>query len=392
MRVGIVSPYSFDTPGGVQFHIRDLAEALLEHGHHVAVLAPADPQHTHPDYLTSVGRALPVRFNGSVARLAFGPKVSRITQDWLTNGEFDVVHIHEPFVPSCSLIALRHAKVPIVGTFHSAQERSRVLTLAQPFTRPGFERLNARIAVSEEARKTILEHFDTDAVVIPNGVYVDRYTQAQPHPDWESPDQQSTGQAPTIVFLGRLEEPRKGLDVLLGAVPAVRKRFPGARFLIAGGGSLDYQGEHAESVIPLGPVSEEDKARLLASADIYVAPQTGGESFGIVLVEAMAAGASVVASDLGAFSAVLDGGRAGYLFEVGSPADLARAVEESLTNVAETMRRREHARQWVRHFDWATVVAAVLEVYAMVTETPEITLPPAPGLLGRLVPSVRKNR
>src|SRR5690625_2578776 len=232
MRIGIVCPYSFDTPGGVQFHVRDLAEILRNRGHEVSVLAPADPKQDLPEYLTSVGRALPVKYNGSVARLAFGPRVTRITQAWLDEGDFDVVHIHEPFVPSCSLIALRRAKAPIVGTFHSAQERSRVLTLAEPFTRPGFERISARIAVSEDARRTIVEHFDTDAVVIPNGVYVDRYANAAPRPEW-----QGDPQSPTIVFLGRIEEPRKGLPVLLNAVPEIRRQFPGARFLIAGSGT-----------------------------------------------------------------------------------------------------------------------------------------------------------
>src|SRR5690625_3516390 len=228
MRVGIVCPYSFDTPGGVQFHVRDLAENLTQRGHHVAVLAPADPTQVLPGYVTSVGRAVPVRYNGSVARLAFGPRVSRITQDWLDEGQFDVVHIHEPFVPSCSLIALRRASAPIVATFHSAQESSRVLSLAEPFIRPGLERISARIAVSQDARRTILEHFDTDAVVIPNGVHVRHYDRAGTSTEWTGTDT-----APTIVFLGRVEEPRKGLSVLLGAVEqilaSIRRRASSSR-------------------------------------------------------------------------------------------------------------------------------------------------------------------
>lgn len=361
MRIGIVCPYSFDAPGGVQFHVRDLAESLRNRGHIVSVLAPAEPHTPVPDYLTSVGGAIPIRYNGSVARLAYGPKVSLRTQAWLEDGQFDVVHIHEPFVPSCSLIALRRATAPIVATFHSAQERSTVLTLAEPFTRPGFERISARIAVSADARRTIMEHFNSDAVVIPNGVEVHRFQDASPNPDW-----QGTPNAPTIAFLGRLNEPRKGLAVLLGAVPAIRAAYPGARFLIAGGGHLGYEGPHREAITALGEVSEGDKARLLASVDVYVAPQTGGESFGIVLVEAMSAGASVVASALSSFRAVLDEDRAGYLFQVGDSADLARTVIKALTDAEHSAHKREYARTWVQRFDWSNVTSQIFEVYEMV--------------------------
>ncbi len=387
MRIGIVCPYSFDTPGGVQFHVRDLAEILLRQGHEVSVLAPADPKQSLPGYVTSVGRALPVKYNGSVARLAFGPRVSRTTQTWLDDGDFDVVHIHEPFVPSCSLIALRRAEAPIVATFHSAQENSRVLALAEPFTRPGFERISARIAVSPDAQRTIVDHFDTDAVVIPNGVYVDHYTRAPKRPEW-----QGQPQSPSIVFLGRVEEPRKGLPILLGAVPQVRSQFPGARFFIAGNGTFEYDGPHADAVIPLGSISEAEKASLLASADIYVAPQTGGESFGIVLVEAMSAGASVVASDLNAFRAVLAGGRAGFLFDAGDSADLARRIAEALTDRQEADRRRSHAHGWVRQFDWPNVAAEILEVYRMVSAQGDFLVPDRLGLMDRLKYTLRGRK
>lgn len=385
MRIGIVCPYSFDTPGGVQFHVRDLAEIFLRQGHEVSVLAPADPKQALPGYVTSVGRALPVKYNGSVARLAFGPRVTRITQRWLDEGEFDVVHIHEPFVPSCSLIALRRAEAPIVATFHSAQERSRVLALAEPFTRPGFERISARIAVSPDAQRTIVEHFDTDAVVIPNGVYVDHYTKATGRPQWRG-----TPQAPSIVFLGRVEEPRKGLPTLLEAVPQVRKSFPGARFFIAGSGTFEYDGPEADAIIRMGPISEEEKADLLASADIYVAPQTGGESFGIVLVEAMSAGAHIVASDLSSFEAVLAGGRAGFLFKTGDPDDLARAVTEALTNHEEAGRRRAHASWWVRQFDWSNVAAEIFEVYRMVSAQGDFSPLDPPRFVDRLKNALRR--
>ncbi|MCL2788292.1 MAG: glycosyltransferase family 4 protein, partial [Micrococcales bacterium] len=290
MRIGIVCPYSFDVPGGVQFHIRDLASALIARGHEVSVLAPAEPTTPVPEYVTATGGSVKVHFNGSVARLAFGPRVAARTRRWLAAGNFDVLHIHEPICPSLSLLALWAASGPIVATFHSFQERSRTLSMASTLTRAPLEKIRGAIAVSPAARGTLTDHnLGGDAVIIPNGVFVEPYARAFVNPDWVG-----TSDAPTLAFLGRLDEPRKGLDVLLAAIPQIRARVPGARFLVAGNGEIDAK-RLVSGVEILGPVSEEDKARLLKSADLYIAPHTGGESFGIVLIEAMSAGAGVVA-------------------------------------------------------------------------------------------------
>ncbi|HLS64574.1 MAG TPA: glycosyltransferase family 4 protein [Ruania sp.] len=366
MRVGLVCPYSFDAPGGVQFHIRDLAEHLIGLGHHVSVLAPADEGTEVPDYLVSVGGAVPVRYNGSVARLSFGPAVSARTARWLATGAFDVVHIHEPFAPSVGMITLRRSEAPVVATFHSAQERSRALQVAYPLVRPGLEQISARIAVSEDARRTVVEHLGGDAVVIPNGVNTGYFANAAPNPAW-----QGTTERPTLAFLGRLDEPRKGLHVLMDAVPQIRAQHPGLRVLVAGRGDLAaataHLGEHAVAVEELGGITDAEKAALFASVDAYIAPQTGGESFGIVLVEAMSAGTSVIASDLNAFRRVLDDGGSGFLFSTGDPASLADTVLRTLGDPAERARRREHADTAVRRFDWSEVAARILDVYAMVT-------------------------
>ncbi|WP_402466262.1 glycosyltransferase family 4 protein [Isoptericola aurantiacus] len=365
MRVGIVCPYSFDAPGGVQFHVRDLAEALRTRGHEVSVLAPAGDDTEVPDVVTSAGRAVPVRYNGSVARLAFGPRAASRVRRWIDAGDFDVLHLHEPMTPSVSMLALWVAHGPVVATFHTSQVRSRALQVAFPLLRQSLEKISARIAVSEDARRTLVDHLGGDAVVVPNGVYVDGFDVA-PDPRW-----QGTSEAPTIAFLGRLDEPRKGLQVLAEAAPRILRSVPGARFLVAGRGDAGRAaaeaalGEHARSVEWLGGVSDADKAALLRSADLYVAPQTGGESFGIVLVEAMSAGTGVVASDLGAFRRVLDDGAAGRLFRTGEPDDLAAAVLAALADPADTQARRERASRFVRHFDWSTVTDQVLAVYEM---------------------------
>lgn len=367
LRIGLVCPYSFDVPGGVQFHVRDLAEALQRLGHHVSVLAPADDETPLPDYITPAGRAVPVRYNGAVARMTFGPVSARRVRRWLADGEFDVLHLHEPVTPSLGMLALWIASGPIVATFHTALLRSRALQVAYPVVRPSMEKIMARIAVSEDARRTLVEHLGGDAVVIPNGVYVDDFARAEPDPRWTG-----TPEAPTVAFLGRLDEPRKGLPVLTEAIPTVLATHPGARFLVAGSGEAARGevraalGAHASSVEFLGRVSDEDKARLLRSVDVYCAPQTGGESFGIVLVEAMSAGTTVVASGLGAFRRVLDDGRAGVLFRAGDAADLARTLGRVLDDPDLRGRTRAAAAATVRRYDWSAVTGQVLTVYEMV--------------------------
>ncbi len=366
LRVGIVCPYSFDVPGGVQFHVRDLAESLIGRGHEVSVLAPAADDTPVPEYLVAAGRAVPVHYNGSVARLTFGPVTAGRVRRWLAAGRFDVLHLHEPVTPSLGMLALWIADGPVVATFHTSLVRSRPLQVAYPLVRQSLEKISLRIAVSEDARRTLVEHLGGDAVVIPNGVWVDAFARAGTDPRWTG-----TPEAPTIAFLGRLDEPRKGLAVLLGALPAVLDEVPGARVLVAGRGETgqeqarDVLGDRAGAVEFLGGVSEEDKARLLASADVYVAPQTGGESFGIVLVEAMSAGASVVASDLGAFTRVLDGGDAGVLFRTGDSADLGATLLRVLRDPTLRARVSARASQVVGRYDWSAVTDQVLAVYEL---------------------------
>jgi phosphatidylinositol alpha-mannosyltransferase len=375
MRIGLVCPYSFDVPGGVQWHVRDLAEHLLGQGHHASVLAPADEDTPLPEYVESVGRAVPVRYNGSVARLSFGPVTAARVGRWLERGEFDVLHLHEPVTPSIALLALWAAEVPVVATFHTSNLRSRAMQAAYPLLRPSLEKIIARIAVSEDARRTVTTHLGGDAVVIPNGVNVARFADALPSPAWTG-----TPEAPTLAFLGRIDEPRKGLPVLAAAMSAVLERHPGARLLVAGPGDVAAARERmppevASAAEFLGMVSDEDKASLLSSVDAYVAPHTGGESFGIVLVEAMSAGAPVVASDLAAFARVLDGGRAGVLFGGGDHADLSRQVLALLEDPAQGERLRVAGRRRAQVFDWSVVADEVMAVYETVVHGVEAARP-----------------
>jgi phosphatidyl-myo-inositol alpha-mannosyltransferase len=385
MRIGLVCPYSFDVPGGVQFHVRDLAEHLIGLGHEVSVLAPADDDTPVPGYVEAAGRAVPVRYNGSVARLTFGPVSAARVRRWLAEGEFDVLHIHEPVTPSLSVLALWAAQGPIVATFHTANLRSRAMQAAYPLLRPSLEKISARIAVSEDARRTLVEHLGGDAVVIPNGVYVDRFAAAAPDPRWTG-----TPQRPTVAFVGRIDEPRKGLPVLAAAVPAVLARHPGTRFLVLGRGeaveALAGLDPAARSAIELlGQLDDQDKAALLRSVDVYVAPHTGGESFGIVLVEAMSAGSPVLASDLGAFRRVLDDGDLGLLFGVGDADALASALTGLLDAPAARHQLTAAASAAVRRYDWDRVAEQVLTVYETVRSGADRVVedPRTRGLLGR---------
>ncbi|TNY35818.1 glycosyltransferase family 4 protein [Thermomonospora catenispora] len=373
MKIGIVCPYTWDVPGGVQQHIRDLAEALLAAGHQVSVLTPADDDTPLPHYVVGAGRAVPVPYNGSVARLAFGFLSASRVRRWIRDGGFDVLHVHEPAAPSLGILACWAADGPIVGTFHASYERSRVVSVTAPILQSALEKITGRIAVSEAARKTLVEHLGGDAVLIPNGVATERYAMADPLPGWPG---RGDGAEPrpgggTLGFLGRMDEPRKGLQVLLKAFEILGRRRPELRLLVAGPGDADdvlskVSPELRDRVALLGMVSDEDKVRAYHSVDVFVAPNLGGESFGIVLAEAMAAGAPILASDIDAFRKVLQDGRAGVLFPVGDHRALAEAADELLDDPARRKQLSAEARAAVRAYDWSTVARDVVRVYETV--------------------------
>jgi phosphatidyl-myo-inositol alpha-mannosyltransferase len=367
MRIGIVCPYDWEVPGGVREHISGLAEALIELGHDVSVIAPADDDAVLPDYVVSAGRAVPVPYNGSVARLSFGFMSAARVRRWLKEGEFDVLHVHEPAAPSLSLLACWAADVPIVATMHAAIPRSRVLYAAQPILASALEKISGRIAVAEAARSTLVEHLGGDAVLIPNGLHVGKYEKAEPLPGFP-------GTGGTLGFLGRMDEQRKGLDVLLAAFTTMAAERPDLRLLLAGASGAEdvlpkVPGPLRDRVVILGRVSDEDRIRMLHSVDVFCAPNTGGESFGYVLAEAMAAGAPIVASDLDAFRQVLRGGEAGALFETGNPAALAAAAARLLDDPALRAALSASALTAVREFDWSVIARDVLRVYEAVLPT-----------------------
>jgi phosphatidylinositol alpha-mannosyltransferase len=348
----------------VQAHVKDLAEALMELGHSVSVLAPADDDAELPPYVVPAGRAVPVPYNGSVARLAFGPLSAARVRRWLRDGRFDVLHVHEPAAPSLSLLACWAADGPIVATFHTANPRSRVMAAAQAALQPAMEKITGRIAVSSAARRTVVEHLGGDAVLIPNGVAVEAFQGAQPLPGWP-------GRGGAVGFLGRFDEPRKGFPDLLAAFPLLAARRPGLRLLVAGRGdpgeaAVELPDRLRSQVVFLGLIPDADKARFFRSIDVYVAPNTGQESFGIVLLEAMAAGTPIVASNIDAFRRVLDGGRAGELFAVGDPEALAATLGSLLDSPPRRTRLLAAGRLVAARYDWPHLAREVVRVYETV--------------------------
>jgi phosphatidylinositol alpha-mannosyltransferase len=363
MRIGIVCPYSMDRPGGVQLHVLNLAEALMSRGHQVSVIAPATRETILPLYVQTAGRSFPVRYNGSTARLTFGLVAAMRVRRWLREGRFDVVHLHEPGTASLSVIAMWARLGPTVATFHTANDASRLMRIGKPFIKPGYEELDARIAVSPSAASTVKAHLGLEHThVIPNGVDTTDYVNATPQGRW-----QGTEAAPTVGILGRMDEARKGLDDFLAMIPTVRARIPRARFLIAGGFSDRVVARAARAGAEIvGEIDEYGKAQFMASVDVYCAPNTGGESFGIVLVEAMAAGTAVVASDLIAFQDVatdIHGQLCARLHRVCDPEDMGAQVLHLLTDPEERAALAARGRECALAFDWTHVAPRVEQTY-----------------------------
>ncbi|SJN39191.1 glycosyltransferase family 4 protein [Luteococcus japonicus] len=360
LRVGLVCPYSFARAGGVQNHVLGLAGWLRSQGHSVSILAPGRPTAAmlHGAGLgatdfTSAGPAIPVSYNGSVARINFGPAAALRVRDWLKHGHFDLVHVHEPMTPSISLLALGRARVPLVATFHTATPGSRTMGLAYQLLPQAAERIDRSIAVSRTAARVAEAHGGPRSTVIGNAISVREHPLAECTARWRA------GDHPRVTFVGRYDEPRKGLTVLLDALPVVRRRHPDLRVQVVGAGTA----RRTAGVQFTGPLDDRGRNEALATSDAYVAPHTGRESFGIVLLEALASGAPVVASDLPAFREVVsdEHGPVADLFRPGDPQALAEALLTSLARPRGQWERR--GRRRAEAFDWSVVGPQVLEVY-----------------------------
>lgn len=371
LKVGIISPYSFETPGGVQLHIRDFAKQLISRGHDVEVLAPGRRTHDMPLWVQTTGSSFAIPYNGSVANLSYFGWVGSTTRRWVKQGHFDIVHLHEPEVPSISHKPLIPGfdPCPYVATFHASFDTYPLaLKCTQLYLRSYLSNIRSAICVSDSALETASHYLDpaTDISVIPNGINTASFIAASKKREW-----QGTPESPTIGFLGRMGEDRKGFAVFARAASYILERYPKARFLCVGDGESDgrkilssFPENLCEATEFLGRISDEDKASFYKSLTVYVAPQIGGESFGIVLAEAMAAGCPTVASDLKAFKAVSQEGTAARLFTNGDAHDCARVVMELIDD--DEARQDLSARGSARacDYDWSEVTRSVLSIYA----------------------------
>ncbi|MEX2328236.1 MAG: glycosyltransferase family 4 protein [Nitriliruptoraceae bacterium] len=373
MRVAMVCPYDIDVPGGVQQHVRRLTAELSLAGADVRIVAAGTPG--SEDGIVRVGRSIGVRFNGSVAPLALGWRVSARVARALADFGPDVVHVHEPIVPHVGPAAVRAARdagVAVVGTFHAYSARARLAGLARRWGRRTVAGVDTRIAVSRAAAgfHAGLHGFDvSDLVVIGNGVDVDRLSAPRPPAELTVDDLVGgDGGEITVLFVGRLER-RKGLATLVRAFVRVRHERTGIRLVVVGDGS---QLRRCARLVPealdgdvefLGRVDNDELVRVHERADLFVSPALGGESFGIVLLEAMAAGTAVIASDLPGYREVLDDGHCGVLVPPGDHGALARAILRLASDPMERRHLVDVSREHVRGFDWPVVTRRVRDEY-----------------------------
>ncbi len=375
MKIGIVSPYDWSYPGGVRDHVRHLADQFMAMGHEVVILAPASGVKGRlvEDHVYKMGRTTPVPINGSIARITLNPYLGRRVRNILQRERFDVIHLHEPLLPGLSLTVLRFSRAVNVGTFHAFAHPGMIstpylaYTSAYPFIRSYFRRLSGRIAVSRAAKSFISHYFHADYRIIPNGISLNRFgADIVPWPQFMDGKQ-------NILFVGRFEK-RKGAKFLLRAIPSIRERYPNTRFIFVGDGILlpgfqrfvERRGWH--DVLFTGYVSDEELPRYFASADIFCSPATGGESMGVVLLEAMAAGKPVVASNIDGYATVINSGIDGLLVPPRDSAALASSIERLLESDALRSRFSAAGLQKARDYAWPQVATRVLDYYYQLLE------------------------
>ncbi|HEY8168289.1 MAG TPA: glycosyltransferase family 4 protein [Candidatus Limnocylindrales bacterium] len=365
MKIGLVTPYVYPLPGGVNEHVRYLYDGLLERGHEVRIISSTHGlQRAAEGDVIRLGRGFSVPTNGSMGTVTVSPRYLSQISRLLDRERFDVLHFHEPFVPLLSPFLLRESNSVNVATFHAYAGWSPSYELGSRFMGRLAARLHGRVAVSAAARHFIDRYFPGDYKVIPNGVDLGRFGDLEPIEQWRD------GTA-NLLFVGRFEQ-RKGLLVLLRAFRALRRSGRDCRLLVVGRGPQEREARRyiatrgLTGVHLLGRVSDQEKARLFATADVYVSPATGQESFGIVLLEAMAAGTAIVCSDIHGYKGVVRRGQQALLVPPRDPVELAEAIGSLLDDPALRARMGASGRQRAEQFSWPSIAAKVDDYYGFV--------------------------
>jgi phosphatidylinositol alpha-mannosyltransferase len=363
MKIALVSPYDYAVPGGVNKHISHLDIEFRRLGHEVRIIAPSSAGRDElTDNLYTVGGVVPFPISGSKVRITLSPRAYRRVKTILKAEQFDLIHLHEPMMPALPLYVLRHSHTVNVGTFHAYRESHPGYSYGKPLVKRFWNRLHGRICVSPAALETVSRYFPGDYAIIPNGIDMPSFSSATPLADYVG--------GPNVLFVGRME-PRKGLRYLLQAFPYVKQEFPTARLLVVGG----YSEEDVESyrryirrhgiadVIFVGYVSEQDLPRYYRTADVFCAPSTGFESFGIILLEAMAVGRATVASDIPGYREVLTHGEEGLLVPPANERALATAIVHLLADGERRAAMGQRGQATAAQYDWSKVAARVLDYY-----------------------------
>ncbi|MGE5618033.1 MAG: glycosyltransferase family 4 protein [Sphingomonadaceae bacterium] len=364
MKIALVSPYDYPYPGGVTEHIVHLAAEFRARGHEVHIIAPqSEPMRAQVgEIVHPVGSVVPVPANGSVARISLSLRLSRQVKEILEAEQFDVIHLHEPLLPALPITVLRHSHSVNVGTFHAFAQSNYAYFYGKPILRYFVRRLHGRIAVSPPARDFVADYFPGEYEIIPNGIDFDKFAvPAEPLPAFREG-------GPNILFVGRLEK-RKGLKYLLRAMSGVWSHFPEARLIVVGSGPLleDYkhlvESHRLQNVVFTGFVSSEDLPRYYRSCDVFCAPSTGQESFGIVLLEAMASGKPLVASDIPGYRFVVNHGVEGLLVPPKDEQALALSLVRLLSDGELRARMGQAGLKRAEEFSWDKVAGRVLAFY-----------------------------
>lgn len=364
MKIAMVSPYDFTWPGGVTAHVSQLAQELCHAGHQVKVLAPHSPsrQRFDAESFVPMGRSVPVPSGGSIARVSLSWWLYRRVREILDEECFDLIHLHEPLAPVLPLCFLEYSNTVNVGTFHAYYTRQHLYRFSQPIIKRWHRRLHGGIAVSPAAHKYVHNFFPRDYRIIPNGIDVDHFAKnAVPWPEYQD------GKT-NILFVGRLEK-RKGLRYLLEAYCRLKWEHPNSRLIVVGPGNLDRESHSIMSarnpgdVVLVGGVPYQDLPRYYASADIYCSPATGQESFGIVLLEAMACGKPIVASAIEGYMGIIKDGEQGLLFPRRDAHSLASTLAKLVESPEFARRLGETGRRMVEQYRWEVVARQVESYY-----------------------------
>ncbi|MQG50968.1 MAG: glycosyltransferase family 4 protein [SAR202 cluster bacterium] len=363
MKIAQVSPYDLNYPGGVVSHMFQLGEHLINRGHEVKYIGPINStNNNYSNQIIPIGNSIPIPVSGSIARISLNFWGTKKIKKILDKEKFDIIHLHEPLMPSLPLKILSHSTSVNIGTFHAYNDKDNAYKFTKWYLTKFINRLSSKITVSASAKEYVQKHFPGEYTVIPNGIDLDFLSQKS------NPLDKYRDNKFNILFLGRLEK-RKGLKYLLQAYIELKKKYA-IRLIIIGPGNLDkdcvniIKSINSTDIVCTGPITDQYEKRMYyQTADLFCAPNTGNESFGIVLTEAMACGTPVIASNINGFKNVIEHGKNGFLFEPNSVSSIYQCIEKLINNNDLRKSIAQNGKYRVRQYNWNILVDKILDCY-----------------------------